>query len=96
MHQRDLAAEAREEVGLFHGRIAAADHHDVLAAIEEAVAGGAGADAVADQLLLGFEAQPARRSAGGDDHRARFDPFAFDVEAERARGEVGIDHRRRA
>src|ERR1039458_5877426 len=29
MHQRDLAAEARKEVGLFHGRIAAADHHEI-------------------------------------------------------------------
>ena len=69
VHQGDLAAEARQEVGLFHGGIAAADHHDLLAAIEEAVAGGAGADAVADQLLLRWQAQPARRSARGDDQR---------------------------
>ena len=52
MDQRHLCAEAREEVGFFHGGIAAADHHDLLAAVKEAVAGGAGTDAVADQLLL--------------------------------------------
>ena len=91
--QRDFAAEAGEEIGLFHGGIAAAHHHDLLAAVEEAVAGGAGADAVADQLLLGFQAQPARRGAGGDDHGAGFDPLAFDVEAERPLREIGIEHR---
>ena len=52
MHQGHFSAEAREEVGLFHGGIAAAHHHDLLAAIKESVAGGAGADAVADQLLF--------------------------------------------
>ena len=54
-------AEARQEVGFFHGGIAAADHHDLLAAIEEAVAGGAGTDAVADQLLLRF-GRPSQRA----------------------------------
>ena len=60
MDQRDFLAEAGEEVRLFHGRIAAADHHDLLAAIEEAVARRAGADAMADELLLGRQIQPAR------------------------------------
>ena len=91
MHQGDFAAEAREEVGLFHGGIAAADHHDLLAAIEEAVAGGASADAVADQLLLAFEAQPARAGAAGDDQGAGLDPLAFDVEAEGTLREIGVD-----
>src|SRR4051812_24603251 len=48
MHQRDFAPEARKEVGLLHGGIAAADHHDLAAAIKEAVAGGATGDAFAD------------------------------------------------
>ena len=84
VHQGDFAAEAREEIGLFHGGIAAADHDDLLAAIEEAVAGGATAHAFADQFLFVGEPQPARAGAAGDDHRARLDPLAFDVEAEGA------------
>ena len=46
---------------------------------------------MADQLLLVFEAEPARGGAGGDDHRARLDPLAFDVEAEGTLREIGID-----
>ena len=47
--------EAREEDRLFEGRVAPADHGDVLVAEEEAVAGGAGGDPVAEQagLVLG-------------------------------------------
>ena len=41
----------------------------VLAAEEEAVAGGAGRDAEAAELLLARDAEPARLRAGGDDHR---------------------------
>lgn len=39
---RDLGREVGQEQRLFDGRVAAADHDHVLAAIEEAVAGGAG------------------------------------------------------
>jgi len=92
VYHRHLAAEAREEVGFLHGRIASAYHHDRLAAVEEAVAGGARAYAVADELLLGRQAQPARRCAGGHNHGSRFDPLAFDVEAERARREIRLKH----
>ena len=91
MHQRDLAAEAGQEVGLLHGGIAAADDHDLLLAIEEAIAGGAGADAMADQFLLGGQIEPARFGAGSDDERAGFDPLAIEVQAERAFGEIGVD-----
>ena len=84
MHDGDFAAEAGEEIGLFHGGIAAADDDDLFAAIEEAVAGGATAHAFADQLQFVFEPQPARAGAAGDDYRARLDPFAFDIEAEGA------------
>src|SRR5579864_5211169 len=52
VHYRHFLAETRQEVGLFHGRIAAADHHDFLAPIKKTVAGGTGADAVSDELLL--------------------------------------------
>ena len=43
---------------------------------EEAVAGGAGADAVADEGLLGGQAEPAGGGAGGDDERAGVDDLA--------------------
>ena len=71
VQQRDLGGEAGEEQRFFHGRVAAADHGDRLAAEEEAVAGGATGDAVADQRLLAGQTQPARAGAGGDDQRAR-------------------------
>ena len=47
---------------------------------------------MADEPVFVRQPQPARRSAGSDDERAGFDPLAFDVEAERALGEVGILH----
>jgi len=86
---RDLGGEAREEKGFFHGGVAAADDGDLFAGGEEAVAGGAGADAEADECLLGRQAQPTCRSAGGDDERARLDDFLADGQLERRLGEIG-------
>jgi hypothetical protein len=71
MEQRDLGGKAGEEERLFHGRVAAAHHGNLLAAEEEAVAGGATGDAVADQRLFARQAQPAGAGARGDDQRAR-------------------------
>ena len=65
----DLGGEAGEEEGLLHGGVAAAGHGDVLVAEEEAVAGGAGRDAVAEQALLVGHAEHQRAGAGGDDER---------------------------
>ena len=53
-----VSAKRVRKRGLLHRRVAAADDHDVLVAEEEAVAGGAGRDAVAEQLLLA-RARPA-------------------------------------
>ncbi len=92
MHYGDLGAEARQEVGLFHLGVAAADHHDLLATIEKAVAGGAGTDSVPDQLLFGFKPQPARRSTGSDDQGARLNPLALDIDAERVARQLRIDN----
>jgi hypothetical protein len=61
--------------------------------IEETVAGGAGADSVADQLLFRFDAQPPRRGARSDNHGARIDPFAFNVHAQRPARKIGVDDR---
>jgi hypothetical protein len=42
---------------LLDGRVAAADDHHVLAAVEEAVAGGAGRDAATVELVLAGDAE---------------------------------------
>ena len=60
VHQGDAAGELGEEGGLLHRGVAAADHDDVLVAEEEAVAGGAGADAAAEQAFSHRE----RRGSG--------------------------------
>ena len=67
MDQRDLGGEVRQEQRLLDGGVAASDHHDLLAAIEEPVAGGAGRDAESLEALLGRQAQPAGLGAGGED-----------------------------
>ncbi len=68
VHHRDLGGEIGEEQRLLDRGIAAADHDHFLVAVEKAVAGGAGGDAVTLELLLGGKLQPARLRAGGDDH----------------------------
>src|ERR1044072_8981327 len=92
VNESHFAAEAREEVGFLHRGVAAADHHDFLVAIEEPVAGGAGADAVSDEFVFRLETEPACGGPGSDDHIAGFDPVAFDVDPEGARREVGFEH----
>ena len=67
--QRHLGGEVGQEQRLFDGGVAAADHDDLLSAIEEAVAGGAGGDAEALELLFRWQAQPFGARAGGKDHR---------------------------
>src|SRR5947209_15826465 len=69
MDERHLGREAGEEEGFFHGRIAAANDYDFLAREEEAIAGSARGNAMANQLLLMGEAQPASGGTAGDDQR---------------------------
>ena len=87
----DLGGEASEEQRLFHGGIAAADDGDLLARGEEAVAGGAGADAVADQRLLAGQVEPAGAGAGRDDQRARVDRFLAGAEVQLVRVLAEVD-----
>ncbi len=64
VNERDLGGEVGQEQGFLDGGVAAADHDDFLVAIEEAVAGGAGRNAEALELLLrtaGRASSPARR-----------------------------------
>jgi len=44
----DFCRESSEKEGFFHSRVTAADHGDFLSREEEAVAGSAGRNAVAD------------------------------------------------
>jgi hypothetical protein len=65
VHQRHLGGEIGQEQCLLDRGIAAADHQHFLVAVEEAVAGGAGGDAVAAEFLLAGQIEPARLRAGG-------------------------------
>jgi thioredoxin 1 len=85
---RDLVGEPGEERGLLHGRVATADDGDVLAAEEEAVARGAGGDAVADQLGLPVEPQHQRLGSGRDDDGPGTMQLLAHPDPERPLGEV--------
>ena len=67
--ERDMLRKLRQKRGFFHCRVAAADDEDVAVAKEKTVAGGAGGNAVAQQVTLRFNPEHARRRAGRDDQR---------------------------
>ena len=90
MNERHFAGEAGEESGFFHGGIAAADDDDFLAGEKEAVAGGAGGDAVADESLLVGQAEPARGGSAGNDESTRLDDILADGQLKWALAEVGL------
>ena len=93
MHQDHLAGELGQEQRLLDRGVAAADHHHLAVAIEEPVAGRAGTDAEALELLLGRQAQPARLRAGRQDHRIRrHHPPAVASRGERAALQVQRGH----
>ena len=91
VNESDLAGEAGEEEGFFHGGVSAADDGDLLAGGEEAVAGGAGGDAVADEGLFAGEIEPAGAGSGGDDEGAGVDGLFADGEGDGRGGEVDRD-----
>ncbi len=84
----DLGGELRQVDRLFHRGVAAADHGDRQSLEEEPVAGRAGRDAAARQLLVDAEIEPLRRRAGRDDQRVRDVPGLVDVDDERALRQV--------
>ena len=92
MEDGHLGAEAGEEERFFHGGVATADDRDFPAGEEEAVAGGAGADTVADERLLGGQAEPAGGGSTGDDEGAGVDLFVAvaEVELEGMLAEIGL------
>ncbi len=68
MHDGHLRGEVGQEQRFLDRGVAAADHDDFLAAVEEAVAGRAGRDAKALEFFFRRRAEPARLRAGGEDH----------------------------
>src|ERR1039457_148409 len=76
MNDGDLGCEASKEQCLFHSRVAAADDGYLLARKEETIARSARGNAVADECLLVGKAQPARRSAAGNDEGTSQQPLA--------------------
>ncbi len=69
MDDGDALGEVGQEDRFLDGGVASADDHHFLALVEEAVAGGAGRDAVAFEVLFRGDAEPARLGAGADDQR---------------------------
>src|SRR4029077_9346803 len=61
------SGEIGQEERFLDRGIAAADHQHLLAAVKEAVAGGAGGNAIALEFLLRGQLEPARLSAGRGD-----------------------------
>ncbi|MNS87600.1 hypothetical protein D3C72_1215480 [compost metagenome] len=67
MDQRDFIGDVRQVQRFFDGCVAAADNGHFLVAVEEAVAGGAGGNALAGEGFLGRQAEVLGGGAGGDD-----------------------------
>src|SRR5450759_5704864 len=65
MHNGHLRGEVGEKQRFLDRGVAAADHDDLLAAIEKSVAGRAGRHAKALEFLFRWRAEPARLRAGG-------------------------------
>ena len=89
----DRAGELAEIVGLFDGRIAAADHDQRLVAEARQcpVADGTGADAAILVLLFRGQAEVVRPGAGGHDHGVRLVEAAVGGgQLERVRGEIDV------
>jgi hypothetical protein len=88
VHQGDVRGDVRQVQRLLDGRVAAADHGDRLAAVEETVAGRAGRYAAALELLFGGQAEITRRRAGGDDQGIAGIAAAVALQRERPAREV--------
>ncbi len=71
MNQRHFRGEIGQEQGFFDSGIAPANHHDLLAAIEEPVTGGTGRHAEALERFFAVQAQPFGPRSGRQNHCVR-------------------------
>ena len=93
VHDGDLVGEVGEEQRLLDGGVAAADHQHFLAAIEKAVAGGAGGYAIAAEFLLRRQIEPARLGAGRENKAiGKIDVAGIAFDTERAASELDLVH----
>ena len=91
MHDGHLRGEVGEKQRFLDRGVAAADHHDFLAAIEKSVAGRAGRHAKALEFFFRRRAEPARLRAGGeDDGFGEIDVAAVAGQAERPLREIEL------
>ncbi len=91
VHDGDALGEVREKDRLLDRGVATADHDHILALVEEAVAGGAGRHAVALEMILRGDAEPARLRARADhEHVAGVDRTAVTFEPERAPLQINL------
>ena len=88
MDQGDLGGELGQEAGLLDGTVSAAHDSDLLAPEEETVAGRAGGQPVAEQMLLGHETEHQRLRAGRHDDRVRLVDIVADPDLERTLREI--------
>ena len=87
--QGHLGGKVRQEQRLFHSRVAAADHDDLLSAIEEPVACRAGRDAKALERLFRRKTQPLGAGSGRKDQSIRcVNGAAVGVRREGAFGQI--------
>ena len=92
MHDRHLGREARQEAGLLHRGVAAADDHDVLVGEEGGVAGRAVRDAAALEPPLRVQPELAGGGAGRHDHGLGAVLVVADPDAVGALRKVDLGH----
>ena len=85
-----LGGDVRQVQRLLDRGVAAADDAHFLAAVEEAVAGGAAADAAAHERLLGGQPEVLGRRAGGDDQRVAGVAGGVAAQDERRLGQLDL------
>ena len=88
--QGDLGGKVGQKQRFFYGGVATPDDHDFLIAIEEAVAGGAGGDALAFEFLFRLESEIHGGGAGSNDQGVAGVLAAIALEAEWAVTKVGF------
>jgi hypothetical protein len=88
MNERNLCREASQEDRLFHGRVSAPDDDDFFAREKKSVAGRARRNAMANELLLVGQSEPACRRAAGDDERLCVHLVLAEMKQERTLAEI--------